>query len=477
MKPKFPILVTLKYMKPKFPILVTLKYMKPKFPILVLGLGVLSLATTLAETPSKPNVLLLIADDLAVRLSCYGDSVAKTPGIDRLAAEGVLFERAYAQGVVCTPSRKSFLTGLSTKITGSGSTNYVKAHPETMTVSRWFRQHGYQAIGIGKVEHTMDFIDPEGWDVREDSMAGDNRGKVCTDIKDSESDLRPFGIMHVRPDNASTKDMANGERMREFLQKRDYNKPFFAAMGFHTPHLPYDTQQRFIAMHPPGQMPLSKAPLTATAPLPNSLPFKPINPTEEKQQQVIQGYYAAVSMMDGIVSKFMEQLRTEGVLDNTIVIFLSDQGYHLGYRGLWCKHTLYPGTVQVPLIIRYPKAAIPGARTTGIVELLDLFSTLTELAGLPACPGLQGQSFAPLLKNPRAEGKPAAFAEDGRLDGHAVYTKEWAYIERSKGAESELYNLGKDPECYRNVAKDPAMASIVKQHQKLVREYYPEIKK
>ena len=122
---------------------------------------------TQSVTAGKPNVLLLIADDLAVRLGCYGDPLAKTPGLDRLAAEGVLFQRAYAQGVVCTPSRKSFLTGLSTKVTGAGSDNYMQAHPETLTVSRYFRQHGYQAIGIGKVEHTMDFIDPQGWDIRE----------------------------------------------------------------------------------------------------------------------------------------------------------------------------------------------------------------------------------------------------------------------------------------------------------------------
>lgn len=446
--------------------------MKSLLPFLFGSALVVFAQPLIAQKQNQPNVLLLIADDLAIRLGCYEDKAAKTPGIDRLASEGVLFERAYAQAVVCTPSRKSFMAGLSTKITGAGVNNYVKAHPETMTLSRWFRQNGYQTFGIGKVEHTMEYVDSEGWDVREDSGAGDNRGKILHDIKDKESDAKPFGVVHIRPDSASTKDMANDERLRSFLQKRDPGKPFFAAMGFHAPHLPHDVQQRQILMHLLEKMPLSKTPAAATAPLPHALPFPPIDPAEEKQRQVIQGYYASVSMMDGIVNSLLEDLRTQGVLDDTIVVFLSDQGYHLGYRGLWCKHTLYPGTLQVPLIVRYPKAVVAGARSSGLVELLDLFPTLTELAGLPSCPGLQGQSFASLLKNPKAEGKAAVFAEDGRLEGHAVYTRDWAYIEHSKVGETELYRLADDPECYTNLANDPAHVSVVEKHRKLIRDFF-----
>ncbi len=428
---------------------------------------------TQSVTAGKPNVLLLIADDLAVRLGCYGDPVAKTPGLDRLAAEGVLFQRAYAQGVVCTPSRKSFLTGLSTKVTGAGSDNYMQAHPETLTVSRYFRQHGYQAIGIGKVEHTMDFIDRQGWDIREPGEGGDNRGKVRNFLKASDDAPKDFATVDTRTDTGATPDMVRGERLLSFWRKQwNREKPFFAALGFHTPHLPYDTQRRYIAMHNLAQMPLAKTPADASTPLPHALPFPPIYPPEDKQRQAIQGYYAAVSMMDGVVSRLLDYLREQGLLDNTIVIFTADQGYHLGYRGLWCKHSLYPGTLQVPLIVRYPKVAKRDARVAGIVELLDLFPTLTELAELPAAPNLHGKSFARVLKEPSAEGKSAAFADDAR-GGHAVYTGDWAYIERQPVGELELYNLRDDPECYRNLAGKPEHAETQQRLARQVTEFFP----
>jgi uncharacterized sulfatase len=430
-------------------------------------------ATEQPATAGRPNVLLLIADDLAVRLGCYGDALAKTPGLDRLAAEGVLFERAYAQGVVCTPSRKSFLSGLSTKVVGAGSDNYLKAHSETMTVSRWFRQHGYQTIGIGKIEHTMDFIDPQGWDLREPGEGGDNRGKTRNFLKASDDAPQDFATVDTRTDTGATMDIVRGERLVSFWRKEwKREKPFFAALGFHTPHLPYDTQQRYIAMHDLARMPLAMTPVDASQPLAHALPFPPFHPPADKQRQAIQGYYAAVSMMDGVVTHVLDYLREQSLLDNTLVIFIADQGYHLGYRGLWCKHSLYPGTLHVPLIVRYPKAAVPGARAAGIVELLDLFPTLTELAGLPSAEGLHGTSFMRLLKEPQGAGKPAAFADDAR-GGHAVYTKDWAYIERQPVGEYELYNLGADPECFRNLAgKAEHLATQQRQAQQL-RHFFP----
>jgi arylsulfatase A-like enzyme len=177
--------------------------------------------------------------------------------------------------------------------------------------------------------------------------------------------------------------------------------------------------------------------------------------------------------MDAIVARLMDELRAQGLLDNTIILFTADQGYHLGYRDLWCKHSLYPGTLHVPLLVRYPKAAASGARAAGIVELLDLFPTLTDLAGLPEATGMHGKSFARLLNDPKAEGKAAAFADDAR-GGHAVYTKDWAYIERRQVGEYELYNLRADPECFRNLADRPEHADVRRRHSEQVNRFFPE---
>lgn len=167
---------------------------------------------------------------------CYGNPEAKTPGLDGLAAEGVLFERAYAQGVVCTPSRKSLLTGLSPKVTGAGSNNYMKEHPGTMTLSRWFRQHGYQAIGIGKVEHTMDFVDPQGWDIREQGEGGDNRGKIRNFLKASPDAPMQFSVedelgFYLQPECGSWSGFEPGSPTEQFIYEEAMR--ILAAYGNH----------------------------------------------------------------------------------------------------------------------------------------------------------------------------------------------------------------------------------------------------
>lgn len=460
-----------------------------------------------APVPARPNVLFLIADDLNTRLGCYGDVAARTPAIDRLAAEGVRFERAYVQGSVCTPSRKSFLTGKSTKTVGILAENYMKQNPEAMTVGKYFRRAGYQTIAIGKVEHTDEYQDKDAWDIRaKDAGNQDNRGKQRNPVYDDADPKRQVAMVDVRRAGAKTMDGSRADRLIQFFEtERDSQKPFFAALGFHSPHEPHDTTAEYIGWHPADRMPLDLAPSQANPALPYSMPRMPAKLTEAKRRQIIQGYYAAVSSMDAEVERVLAYLKEKGQLDNTIIVLTSDHGYHLGFRDLWMKHTVYPQVARVPLIVRYPAVAARGAAAPGIVELLDLFPTFTELAGLPIPDGLDGRSFVPQLRNPQAPGKPAAFiefvtnrqvaaqwaAELGLRDppvpaelmppgvnvtSKAVYTERWCYIERYGSNERELYDLQRDPSAYINLVDRSENQAEVAQLAAKLHAFYPKTK-
>ena len=406
-----------------------------------------------ARPQTRLNVLFVIADDLNTRLGCYGDKQAHTPGLDRLAAEGVLFERAYAQAVVCTPSRKSFLTGLSPKITGPQNNNFMQEHPQTMTLPRWFRQNGYQTARVGKVEHTPEYAGPLDWDLSIQEKPLPAKGLATYKFTDRNGTM--LGFSQVRPDGQPTTDETNAHSFETFLLEQwDRTKPFFFALGFHAPHLPWEVQQHHLALHPLEQMPLVTTPAGAT-PMskppgyiprmlstlhnsPESVPTSAASANQvslynsaidqDTQRHMQQAYYASVSMMDEQLEGVLRFLENQGLADDTLVVFTSDQGYFLGYRGLWSKHYLYPEVLRVPLIVRVPGKA-KGARAPGIVELVDLFPTFVELASLPTPSGLEGESFAPLLKDPTLPGKPAAYAQGILYGGCAVTTERFTLLD------------------------------------------------
>ncbi len=408
----------------------------------------------------KPNVLFIIADDLAVRLGCYGDAAAVTPNLDKLASEGVLFERAYAAGTVCTPSRKSFLTGLSVATVGRGNNNFMKDHPETMTLPRWFREHGYQTAKVGKVEHADEYAGPLDWDSVLKEKPVSNKGAKTLRYKSKEGIELGYSI--VRPDNEPTIDQARTEAFAGFISNQwNRSQPFFFALGLHSPHAPWDVQQKHLNLHPTERISLPVAPAGATPMtkppryaghcfaalfdgsqemrdrLADSFPAIGGGPgvavDDLVQQQMIQAYSAAVSMMDEMTGRVLQLLEQQGLAGNTIIVFTSDQGYFLGYRNLWSKHYLYPDVLRVPLIVRAPSLTRPAGRAGGVVELLDLFPTLCGLAGLPIPDGLDGTSFVPLLRDPEREGKAAAYAEGILYGGQAVITRDWLCIDWAGG--------------------------------------------
>jgi len=434
-----------------------------------------------AEGTPRMNVLFLIADDLSVRLGCYGDEAAITPHIDRLAARGVLFDRAYAAGTVCTPSRKSFLTGLNIRTVGWGNNNFLADNPTTMTLPRWFREHGYQTVKVGKVQHKDIFEGPHCWSLnlnKTERFPGGNAGKVRKKLMSDDGKL--VAEVDIRRDDQHSIDEGRTDAFVNFINGRwDRSKPFFFAMGYHAPHGPHEANQRHYDMHPLSRMPLVVTPPNAT---PMSLPYpKTFQPwssqvSEQVLREAMQGYYAAVSGLDEQVGRALKFLESEGLANNTIVVLTSDQGYCLGYRDCHSKHIPYPAVLRVPLIIHYPGMPNQGARVQGLVELLDIFPTLTELAALPTPGGLHGVSMVPLIKDPARAGKPAAYAQEILHDGRGTVatTEEGTYIEwkNDNGELSEFYFLSTDPDAWVNRVNDPELRHLVEDHRELLQTHF-----
>ncbi len=425
----------------------------------------------------RPNFLFMVADDLAARLGCYGDPAAKTPNLDKLASEGVLFNRAYCQGAVCTPSRTSFMLGLNNR---HAHPNHFIQKPDTMTMGRWMREHGYQTCAIGKLDHDdpLDrYVDPKAWDVRvkREDMKPKARMPAFTSLgEDSGLRREKLSLIGVSESPEAVTDWARSERALEFLRsERDPQKPFFLAVGFHAPHVPWESTRECFEAQDPSRFTLEKTPSNASPLPPGSLRDEPgIELSEARQREGQKGYYAAVTFMDQQVGRLLKALEDMKLTENTVVIFTSDHGYHLGWRGQWCKHSIDEQVLRVPLLVRQPGAP-KAARAEGIVELLDLFPSFCEFARIPVPPHLDGRSFVPLVRNPDAEGKNAAYCRWG--NGRTVRTKRWRFVERDDGSR-ELYDHNADPAEYFNVAGVPENAAVVSQlHQLLEAELGPMV--
>ena len=427
-----------------------------------------------AAEPSRPNILFLVADDLATRLGCYGDKAAITPNLDRLASEGVVFTKAYCQGAVCTPSRTSFMLGLNTR---HAKANHFIDHPDTMTMGRWFREHGYQTCAIGKLDHDDPndaYTDPKAWDVRvkREDMAPTARLQRTSFDEDLGQQRKNVSFIGIADTPEAVEDsMRTTRAIRFFDTERDANKPFFAAIGFHAPHVPWNAMKQDFDKHDLASFTVETTPATATPLPPGSVLQEPgMEMSEAHQREGQRGYYAAVTFLAGQIGRLLDHLRAKGQLDNTIIVFTSDHGYHLGWRGQWCKHSIDEQVMRVPLIVCHPQGA-KGAKANGIVELLDIFPTFCDIAGLAAPDTLDGKSFLPLVKDPKTEGKAGAFCQWG--NGRTVRTQRWRLTERRDGS-SELYDHSTDEAEYFYVISKPEHGPLVKRlHGMLEKEFGP----
>jgi len=423
------------------------------------------------------NILFIISDDLkASVLPAYGNHVCKTPNLDQLAASGMVFERAYCQGLACAPSRPSFMRSI-----------YPRSRASAPTIGEHFQQHGMHTARVGKVFHMgvphaqLDGSDgkdvPECWTERYNTKSAEtfspglyrllNSDIVTREIegRDAKGPNRMWATVESdREDGSDQADHMVATRAIELLQQRKATgKPFFLAVGFVRPHFPTVTPKRFFDMYPHQKMkipPLIKDDLDDIPQAGRGSDGKGLNEMEESRRRMWQAYYASVSFMDEQLGRVVDELEQLGLRESTAIVFTSDQGYHLGEHGFWQKGNLHEEVVRVPLIFSVP--GIKPGRSLSLVELVDFYPTCTEILDLPTPESLQGKSLMPILKNPSATVRDTALSINNRGTAGGLRAANWHYMNYGEKGE-ELYDMSKDPHQYTNVANDPAFAAMLKE--------------
>ena len=438
------------------------------------------------------NVLFICIDDLRPELGCYGSPI-KSPNIDALAARGLVFNRAYCQQAVCSPSRTSMLTGRrpdTTKVYDL-ETHFRTTIPDVITLPQWFKQHGYHTQSFGKVYHGK-LDDPPSWSVPHSP----NRASQYSDpktialLKEIGAEMdevggKTKGPAHEIADVKSDSDLPDGyiadKSIEAMRQVKD--KPFFLAVGFLKPHLPFVAPSRFFDLYPPESIGLSPDPsppkdvppiaLTNYAELRayTDMPKKG-QLSDEEAKELRRAYFACVSWVDSQIGRVLKELDDLGLRDNTIVVIWGDHGWHLGDEGLWCKHTNFEIAARAAFIVSTPTMKPAGKKTDALVEYVDIYPTLCALAKLPLPDGLEGTSFAPLLDDPSRSWKKAAFSQYPRRQdvmGYSMRTDRYRYTEWQKRdnpdeiVARELYDEQADPMETVNLAGHPDQASVVQE--------------
>jgi choline-sulfatase len=447
---------------------------------------------------SRPNVLFIISDDLNNVLGCYGDKQIQTPNIDKLAARGVRFERAYCAFPLCGPSRNSMLTGLypnSTGIIGNGQI-FRQTIPNQLSLPQAFRQQGYFAARIGKLYHynvpnsigTNGHDDPASWEL-EINPAGVDRTEEHPFIKTLTP--KQFGgtlswYASPKSDEFHTDALqaADAEWVLERCAKRK-DRPFFLSVGFFRPHTPYVSPQKYFDKYKLDEMEVVQGVAEEIKDLPagalGSQKKEQEKLTDDLRREARQAYYASISFMDAQVGKVVDSLDRLGLSDNTIIVFTSDHGYHLGEHGLWQKMSLFEESSRVPLLIVAPGIK-PGVAQAPVSHI-DLFPTLTKLCKVKAPENLQGQDLSPILHDPSEPGRNWALtqvsrgggarqaavstnvAADGKFYfGYSLRTPRYRYTEWDSGHRGrELYDHDADPRELTNLADLPEHAATVKE--------------
>lgn len=460
-----------------------------------------------AATP-RPNVLFIIADDMSTALGCYGDPRAKTPNIDRLAARGMRFDRAYCQFPLCGPSRNSMLTGLHPNSNGihANAQIFRQTIPEHVSLPQAFRHAGYFVGRVGKLFHynvpnsigTAGHDDPASWELQ----------------------LNPAGVDHLRdesnifsitpgqyagtlswyaspaPDEQHSDGMV-AENATWVLERcaKQKDRPFFLGVGFFRPHTPYVSPEKYFAMYPPAEMPIVQNVKGDQADLPIAAlgSYKPEQDklTDDLRRQCVQAYYASVSFVDTQVGVVLDALERLGLADNTIIVLTSDHGYHLGEHGLWQKMSLFEESTRVPLLIAAPGVAGSGSASKSFAGLIDLYPTLAELCEVEAPKNLQGQSLVPTLRDPtrkvqdamvcqvqrgggsmgRAGSVPDIGSAGPKFFGYSLRTDRWRYTEWDEGRNGrELYDHVADPKELTNLAASAEHTATIDQLSRRLHE-------
>jgi len=469
-----------------------------------------------------PYILFIAVDDLRPELGCYGNEYVKSPNIDRLARSGLVFQRAYCQSAVSNPSRASLMTGLrpdSLKVWDL-KTEMRSVSPQVTTLPQYLMQQGYITTAVGKIFHNI-FPDSLSWSEPEMHLKGfpfDPDAVYFSDENLAHIEMRKrqikanhneskfidqLGEWYVKaratecidvPDNAYYDGAQTDYAVAKLRELKKNGKPFFFGVGYYRPHLPFNAPKKYWDLYDRSAIPLATNPF-----LPANMPPMAISnnqevrgyfdcknlPTalegavsEDTARLLKHGYYASVSYMDAQVGRLLDALRENGLLENTIVILWGDHGWKLGEHRSWAKMTNFEIDTRSPLILSAPGMKSKGKQTDRLVEFVDIYPTLCELAGVPVPKGLAGQSMVPLTENPKATWDKPAYSQylreggwrgpDGiTYMGYTVRTDRYRYVEwfnqdTKQLAARELYDHTSDPEENVNVAGDPSQASTLK---------------
>ncbi|HRE04209.1 MAG TPA: sulfatase [Opitutaceae bacterium] len=505
------------------------------------GVGLLLLAGLYAPwawaADERPNVLFIAIDDLRPSLGCYGNSEVISPHLDALAKRGLVFKRAYTQQAVCNASRASLMTGLRPDSTGvyDLTTHFRKKVPGAVTLPEHFKHHGYHTQALGKIYHPAfhgfaigsDLGDEQSWSVpiwmggpryyysplgekltRE--VYARKTGRTGADLEGWKQDfLRSLATEAPDvPDNMIYDGELTDRSLAALRQLADRRRvdpkapPFFLAVGYLKPHLPFIAPKQYWDLYDPAKLTLARnqqppksVPPVAVAvamqelrggsyPLDvkvDPVTARPVNewstftmPAEgpippEQQRRLLHGYYACVTFVDAQIGRLLTELKRQGLTDNTIVLVYGDHGFHLGENGQWGKLTNFEIATRCPLIVSAPKARAPGSLTDALVELVDVFPSLCDIAGLPQPDNLEGHSFADLLDAPDRAGKDAAFSQYPRGDimGYSLRTDRYRFTRWPAGAATggvvatELYDHATDPGETVNLAENPDYRPLI----------------
>ena len=470
-----------------------------------------------ASAARRPNVLLILVDDLKPALGCYGDAIARTPQLDALAARGMRFDLAYCNQAVCAPSRFTLMLGshsTSTGLYGLGS-QLRQIVPDAVTMPQHFAKHGYRTESLGKVFHIGhgNYGDPDSFSVPHfhdkvieyldpDSTQGGRLTReeaYFTNQRLGEIRSLPRGAAFESP-VADDADYADGRiaaetinRLRAAKERRTREgTPFFIVAGFARPHLPFSAPKKYWDLYEPSELPMpqfedlpAEAPVVAGKRGGEISNYAPV-PTDRNaefdndlKRSLIHGYYASMSYVDAQIGKVTGELERLGLADETIVVLWGDHGFHLGDLGIWTKHTNYEQANRIPIFIAAPGVTTPGSSTRQPAESVDIFPTIAELAGLPTPKGPQpidGRSLVPVLRNPNHRVRSHAYhAYPKQKLGRAIRTEQYRLVEwRGFGApqetaEYELYDYQTDPQERRNLAS--ASPEVVEELRQLLAAY------
>jgi len=446
-------------------------------------LAVLLGAAAPAAAAERTNVLLIVADDLRAELGCYGGA-ARTPHLDALAARGLRCDRAYCQQALCNPSRSSFLTGRrpdTLRLVVNG-THFREKNPDVQTLPQWFKENGYDTRCVGKIFHnwhTKEHGDRRSWSAAEFlhyATHGDDKPLVAGALPPNRA--LAIGHDYGNVPMCERRDVADeayydgrvaAEACRVLGAVKD--KPFFLAVGFWKPHAPFNAPKKYWDLYDAKKLPPFDPARPKGAPAWAfhdgreilGIPPKQINPTAEQVAEMRHGYFANISFMDAQVGKVLKALADHKLADRTLVVFVSDHGYHIGEHSLWAKTSCFERDAHVPLIVAAPGLKATGKATSSLIELIDLFPTVTQLAGLKSPAGLDGKSFAAVLADTAKAHKAAAFTQHPRpaypdrtptglpdAMGYSARTAagrytEWRDWKSGKVLGAEYYDHARDP--------------------------------